>query len=224
MSAHQLCKICGVRRARRACPGLGTAGATEMICSTCCGEGREVTISCPLDCEFLRQARIREVPREDKPIAAKPAGESVHADIDVTEDFLLRHEALAGFVGMSLAKAGLETRGAVDRDLAGALDALIRTYRTLHSGLVYETRAEDRVAAEVQSRLERSIAEWQRARSEKQGLSEARPAEIIGVLVFLARMAARLENGRPRGRRFMDYLRVEFSVPYAEAEAPRLIV
>jgi hypothetical protein len=221
MSAHPLCKICGVRRARRACPGLGTAGATEMICSTCCGEGREATISCPLDCEFLRQARIHEVPREYKPIAAE---ETVHADIEVTEDFLLEHEALAGFLGMSLAKAGLETRGAVDRDLAGALDALIRTYRTLHSGLVYETRAEDRIAAEVQSRLERSIAEWQRARSEKQGLSASRPAEIIGVLVFLARMAARFENGRPRGRRYMDYLRVEFSVPYGEAEAPRLIV
>jgi hypothetical protein len=221
MSAHPLCKICGVRRARRACPGLGTAGTTEMICSTCCGEGREATISCPLDCEFLRQARIHEVPREYKPIAAE---ETVHADIEVTEDFLLEHEALAGFLGMSLAKAGLETRGAVDRDLAGALDALIRTYRTLHSGLVYETRAEDRVAAEVQSRLERSIAEWQRARSEKQGLSAARPAEIIGVLVFLARMAARFDNGRPRGRRYMDYLRVEFSVPYGEIEAPRLIL
>jgi len=221
MSAHQLCKVCGVRRARRACPGLGVAGSTEMICSTCCGEGREVSISCPLDCEYLRQARIREVPRDHPAVAA---GDSMHADIEVTEDFLRQHEALAVFLGMSLAKAGLETPGAVDRDLAGALDALIRTYRTLHTGLVYETRAEDRVAAEVQSRLERSIAEWQSERSGKQGLSESRPAELLGVLVFLARMAVQLDNGRPRGRRYMDYLRVEFSVPYAEVEPPRLIV
>jgi hypothetical protein len=221
MSVHQLCKICGVRRARRACPGLGVAGSTEMICTTCCGEQREVTISCPLDCEFLRQARIREVPRDYQPAAAE---EGMHGDIEVTEAFLRQHEELVVFLGMSLAKAGRETRGAVDRDLAGALDALIRTYRTLHSGLVYETRAEDRVAAEVQSRLERSVAEWQRTRSEKQGVSESRPAEILGVLVFLARMAARLENSRPRGRRYMDYLRVEFSVPYTEAGPPRLIV
>jgi hypothetical protein len=192
-----------------------------MICPTCCGEGREATISCPLDCEYLRQARIHEVPHEYVPVAAQDA---VHPDIEVTEDFLLQHEALAGFLGMSLAKAGLETPGAVDRDLAGALDALIRTYRTLHAGLVYETRAEDRVAAEVQSRLEHSIAEWQKERSEKQGISGSRPAEILGVLVFLARMAIRLENARPRGRRYMDYLRVEFSVPYTEAEVPRLIL
>jgi hypothetical protein len=192
-----------------------------MICSTCCGEGREVSISCPLDCEFLRQARIRELPREHLPAEAK---DSLQADIEVTEDFLRQHEALAGFLGMSLAKAGLETRGAVDRDLAAALDALIRTYRTLHSGLVYETRAEDRVAADVQSHIERAIAEWQRERSAKQGLAESRPAEILGVLVFLARMAVQFENGRPRGRRYMDYLRVEFSVPYAEAEPLRLIV
>src|SRR5271156_7214922 len=102
MSAHQLCKVCGVRRARRACPGLGVAVSTEMICSTCCGEGREVSISCPLDCEYLRQARIREVPRDPPAVAA---GDSMHADIEVTEDFLHQHEALAVFLGMSLAKA-----------------------------------------------------------------------------------------------------------------------
>lgn len=192
-----------------------------MICSTCCGEQREVTISCPLDCDYLRESRIHEVTRDMK---GPDAGDALHADIEVTDEFLHQHEALAGFLGMSLAQAGLETAGAADKDLAGALEALIRTYRTLHSGLVYETRAEDRVAAAVQSRFEQAIAEWQKERSEKQGLSQSRPAEILGVLVFLARLAVQFENGRPRGRRFMDYLRVQFNVPIPEAAPSRIIL
>ena len=192
-----------------------------MICSTCCGEQREVTISCPLDCEYLRESRIHEVARD---IKEPEAGDGLHADIDVTEEFLHQHEALAGFLGMSLVQAGLETAGAADKDLEGALDALIRTYRTLHSGLVYETRAEDRVAAAVQSRFEKAIDEWQRERSEKQGLSQSRPAEILGVLVFLSRLAVRFENGRPRGRRYMDYLRVQFNVAIPAVAPSRLIL
>jgi hypothetical protein len=222
MSAHQLCKICGVRRARRACPGLGSSGSTELICPTCCGEGREETISCPLDCEYLREARLHEQHRDTE--HQHSPKETRHADIEVTEDFLRRHEEVIAFLGMALAQAGLETAGAVDTDLVSALDAMIRTHRTLHTGLVYETRAEDRVAADVQVHIERSIAEWQHARSEKQGLSELRPAEILGVLVFLARLATRFENGRKRGRRYLDYLRVQFSVPIPEAAPSRLIL
>lgn len=221
MPSQPLCKICQLRRARRVCPGLSAAGAMEMICSGCCGEQRESTISCPLDCEYLREARIHEVARE---IKDADTGAAPHADIDVTEEFLRQHEAMAGFLGMSLAQAGLETAGAVDRDLASALEALIRTYRTLHSGLVYETRAEDRVAAAVQTRFEEAIAEWQRSRAEKQGLAPSRPAEILGILVFLARLAVRFENHRPRGRRYMDYLRVQFGVAIpAAAPSSRLI-
>jgi len=33
------------------------------ICPQCCGEQREVTLDCPSDCLYLRQAREHEKPR-----------------------------------------------------------------------------------------------------------------------------------------------------------------
>ena len=49
------CAICQIRRPRRFCPGV-----RGDICSLCCGTEREVTVNCPLDCEYLQEARKHE--------------------------------------------------------------------------------------------------------------------------------------------------------------------
>ena len=54
-----------------------------------------------------------------------------------------------------------------------AVEAVIRTQRTAESGLVYETRAEDQVAAAVQDYFERSLADFQKQRAENEGLSRS---------------------------------------------------
>src|SRR5277367_3490448 len=97
MPAPVICKICGVRRARRDCPGV-----RAMICSICCGTEREVSISCPLDCVYLREARMRESkPRHDD---EEQAGKHTmpHPDVPLTEDFLEQHNDLLMFCGVSL--------------------------------------------------------------------------------------------------------------------------
>ena len=55
----------------------------------------------------------------------------------------------------SLVKAALRTPGAIDADVLQAVDALIKTQRTSQSGLVYETRAENSIAAAVQRGIQR---------------------------------------------------------------------
>src|SRR5438270_311540 len=50
-----LCKICQKRRARRFCPAV-----SGDICSICCGTEREVSLTCPLSCEYLQEAHKRE--------------------------------------------------------------------------------------------------------------------------------------------------------------------
>ena len=83
MPAPVICKICGVRRARRNCPGV-----QGMICPICCGTEREVSISCPLDCEYLREARMHESKsRHDHEEHAAPTP-MPHPDVPLTEDFL----------------------------------------------------------------------------------------------------------------------------------------
>jgi len=191
-----------------------------MICPICCGTEREVSISCPLDCGFLREARLHESKsrhdREEQPM--------LHPDVPLTESFLEQHNDLLMFCGVSLIQAALDTPGAVDRDVVEALEALIRTYRTLESGLVYQTRAGDQVAAAIQARMEKALEDYQELRHKREGLAGYRTAEILGVLVFLLRLGSRVVNGRPRGRAFVDYLKEQMPVPEPPEEPGRIIL
>ncbi len=206
------CKICNTRKPRRYCPGVN-----GEICSICCGNEREVTVNCPLDCPYLMEARLHEKRRELNP-------EDVpNKDIQVTEEFLHEHEPLFLFLSSRLAEAALTTSGAVDLDVREALQSLIRTYRTLQSGLYYETRPTNLVAAAIHRRMQEAIEGLGKELAEK-NVAPIRDAEMLGTLVFLERVELHENHGRPNGRAFIDYLRVHF--PHSEqaaAPAPPLI-
>ena len=206
------CKICGTRKPRRYCPGVAAD-----ICSICCGTEREVTVSCPLDCPYLMEARLHEKAREPEPQGL------VHPDVRVTEEFLRDHEPLLLFIGASLLEASITTSGIVDSDVREALDALIRTYRTLQSGLYYETLPSNLLAAAIHQKIQEAIGQLRKDLSEK-GSTSIRDVEILGMLVFLDRVAVHQDNGRPRGRAFIDYLRGVFPMKSSGPEsAPSLI-
>ena len=192
------CKICETRKPRRHCPGVGAD-----ICSICCGNEREVTVNCPLNCEYLMEARLHEKLQPVNPEQVP------NQDIRVSEDFLREHEPLLIFMGAKLLDASLETAGAVDSDVREALDSLIRTYRTLQSGLYYESRPNNLVAAAIHQKIQDAIQELRKELSEK-GSTAIRDAEILGVLVFLERVGMHQNNGRPKCRSFIDYLRAHF--------------
>ena len=130
------CAICRERRGRRFCPGV-----RGDICTLCCGTEREVTVDCPLDCEFLHQAR-----RHDKPVTLDPE-RIPNRDIRVTNAVLDEHPQLLSFLGRTLLRAAMSTAGSVDLDVRDALEALVRTYRTLESGVYYETVPSNLLAA-----------------------------------------------------------------------------
>ncbi len=206
------CKICNTRKPRRYCPGVG-----GDICSICCGSEREVTVNCPLDCVYLVEARQHEKP------AVPAAGPLPNQDVKLSEEFLRDHEPLLIFLGAKLLEASLETPGAVDSDVQEALESLIRTYRTLESGLYYETRPNNLLAAAVHQKIQDAVQELRKELSEK-GSAPIRDAEILGILVFLERVGLHQRNGRPRGRAFIDYLRGYFPQKQAiPAVAPSLI-
>src|SRR5262245_14282333 len=182
------CKICEVRRPRRFCPAV-----RDQICSLCCGQTRETTLNCPLDCEYLQEAR-----KHDRPIEVNP-DEFPNQDVRVTETFLRDHEALLLALGRAVLMAALETPGAVDNDIREALAALIRTQRTLDSGLYYETRPENPIAAELCRRIQAVVAEFRREEAEKLHVTKTRDADVLGVLAFLQRLEIDRNNGRLRG-------------------------
>ncbi len=203
------CKLCQVRRSRRACPGVG-----GDICAVCCGTGREETISCPLDCPYLREARSHE---KREPVDPK---EIPNNDIEVGESFLNRNEVLLAALIGAVAEAGLGTAGAVDSDVREALDSLVRTYRTRESGLYYETRPSNLIAAAVLERIQKSLGDFKQALAKQSGMETLRDTDILGVLVFLERVEYQIDNGRKRGRAFLDMLREQAGLAAPDAPAP----
>ena len=197
------CKICQTRRPRRFCPAVD-----GQICSLCCGREREVTLNCPLDCEYLREAR-----KHENPVPANP-DEFPNQDIRVNETFIHNNEELFLALGRTLMTAALEIPGAVDNDVREALAALIRTHRSLQSGLIFETRP---AAAELCRRMQAAEAGFRRAETERLQSTKTRDLDVLGVLTFFQRLELVRNNGRARGRRFIDFLRGQLHVPSALA-------
>ena len=200
-----LCKLCEKKRAKRHCPGVD-----GEICPSCCGSERENTIDCPLDCVFLLEARMHERPA---PITMESLP---NADVRLSESFLHEHEPLVLWLAFSLCSA-MEKERAVDSDAGEALEALIRTYRTMDSGLIYETRPQNPYAAGLQEAIKKAVEEARERLVKQSGLVEQsgvanalRDKDILGALVFLQRMGLEYQNGRRRGRAFLHVLKTWF--------------
>jgi hypothetical protein len=198
MFVSALCKLCEIKRAKRFCPG-----ADGEICPACCGRERESTIACPLDCEFLREARLHERPvqLDERTLP--------NADIRLTEKFVREQEPIIMYLCVGVAVA-MHKNNAVDADAREALEALIRTYRTLESGLIYETRTPNPYAAGIQEELKKSVDELRKMLAEKRGMGTLRDADILGCLAFLQRLELQHSNGRPKSRAFLHFLASAF--------------
>jgi hypothetical protein len=109
-----------------------------------------------------------------------------------------------------------------------ALDALIRTQRTLESGVYYETRPDNALANRIFSETQKGLEEFRKKEREELGMTHTRDADMLGVLVFLQRLEMDRSNGRPRGRAFLDSLRgflgeVVAAVPQSPSESPLIV-
>jgi len=202
------CKICQSRRPRRECPGV-----RGDICAVCCGTEREVTVNCPLDCAYLADARLHEKALEIDPEQVP------NKDVRISESFLRDHSELLAVAGSALFQVSADTPGTADGDVAEALDALVRTYRTMDSGLIYETRPSNLMAAAIQQRVREQIGQYQQQRRERLGMETLRDADVLGVLVFFQRLLFTNNNGRKRGRAFLDLLRKNFATGPAAGAA-----
>jgi hypothetical protein len=192
------CKICEVRKPRRWCPGV-----RAEICSQCCGTEREVTVDCPFECEYLQQAWQREKPPQVAP------GQLPNSDIRLTDKFIREQEELITVLGAILLESAMEVPGAVDYDVREALEALIRTYRTLESGLYYETKPENPLASAIQQGFQKRVQDM-REKLVKNSRGSVRDADVLGGLAFLQRLGLQHDYGRRRGRALLGFLRGVF--------------
>ena len=213
------CVICGIRKPRRQCPGVH-----GDICTICCGTEREQSVDCPLDCAYLQDAHEHE---------SKPGLDPEtlpNRDIEITEDFLEANQVLMAFLAIGIFEGSLKTPGATDWDVREALEALIKTYRTLQSGLYYETLPTNIFAAGIAAHVRDNLVEIKQNEVESTGVTTIRDATVLGVLTFLQRLEYSHNNGRKRSRAFLDFLRgfyipsQEFGAEALEPDEPRIIL
>lgn len=209
------CRLCEKRKPKRHCPAV-----SGEICTICCGEKREVTVSCPLDCPYLVDSRERE-------FVGRLTPEKFPYQEFVVESHDLRENAdLLVVVGSSLFGAAGEEPNCYDRDAQAALDSLIRTHKTMHSGIYYETQPETVPARHLAVALRQAIEEFRADEKEKTGFTRTRDKDVLTILVFLYRMALDRDNLKPRGRAFVSFLADHFQPARSgagRAESPLII-
>lgn len=200
------CVLCGIRKPRRYCPAV-----KGDICTVCCGTEREQSIDCPLECVYLQDAHEHERPPE------LDAATIPNQDIAVTEEFLKSNEVVMAFLALALFEGALAQPGATDYDVRDALGSVIKTMRTMQSGIYYETMPENRFAAAIAAHVREKIEDLKKRELEATGASSIRDATLLGILAFLQRLEYSRNNGRKRSRAFLDFLR-GFYVPSQEAD------
>ncbi|MGO8736395.1 MAG: hypothetical protein ACLQVM_26780 [Terriglobia bacterium] len=193
------CPICNHRKVKRFCPAKG-----ENICSVCCGTEREVTIDCPADCPHLVDSRKYDEGRRQVDWSKVP-----FADVRIPFEFAQSHTPLLMALISSIGEYVRDHRQVVDTDAIAALQALAETYRTLSSGLYYEKPPDYLYRRELYSALKEALEKYKQMEAQRLGLATTRDGEIRDALTFLTQLGATRENGRPKGRAFLDLIRAQ---------------
>jgi hypothetical protein len=165
----------------------------------CCGTEREVTIRCPLDCEYLVEARKHEHTK------GLDASTIPHRDMVISDEFLHEHVGLIAEMSRALIHAASAV-GAVDSDAREAIESLIQSYRTLQSGVIYEGLPANPLAADIYRGVQAGAAKYLELEREALGMPKTRDGDVLRTLVFFAALAVDRDNERRYGRSFLDAL------------------
>ncbi len=208
------CPICRKRKSGRFCPAKA-----ETICPVCCGTEREVTLDCPADCAYLRAAHRYE---EQRPRQLPP--DTPLLDVRLAPDLVRIHPQLLSTIAFTIAKFCASQSAATDPDVLAALQSLAESYKTLAAGIVYEQPPVPAIQRGLYDALAAFLNETKQSPAQT---TEGSPkdSEIFQLLVFLYRMGLLRTNGRPRSRRFLEFLRGQFPGAHElKREESRIIV
>jgi hypothetical protein len=215
-----VCPLCGVRKARRACPALAVPGAAaalgaplgaRQICPVCCGTKRLVEINCPSDCVYLATARSHP------PAVVQRQQERDRAQLLPLLQGLTDRQARLFLMFASLVSRHQSDalQKLVDDDVAQASEALAATLETAGRGIVYERRPAALPAGRLMTELKTLVAELSR----EGGSGIERDAAVA--LRRIERAAKDSAGDEPRSTAFQELLvRMLSSGPTEQSEAP----
>jgi|SRR5437667_7674278 len=196
------CAICEKRKEKRFCPAVH-----GRICPQCCGEQREVTLDCPTECVYLQQAHAHEKPRSVEEIEP----DLLFPKVEIGDRFIYEQEHLILGLSYALAKSARVNRDIRDGDVIAALTSLSKNYETLaSSGLHYETPVTSLVQQSIAAEVQQMLKEYREAEQKHLGYSRLRDSDVLRAFVFLLRMGLTRTSGRPKSRRFIEFLFQQF--------------
>ncbi|HMD42153.1 MAG TPA: hypothetical protein VKH45_03675 [Candidatus Acidoferrum sp.] len=178
-----------------------------------------MSIDCPAACAYLVSANRYE----DQHQRTLPADTPL-LDVRLMPGIIEAHQQLLSAIAFTVVKFSAEHREATDPDLLAAIAALANAYKTLASGIVYEQVPALPVQRDLYTTLADFLASMKQP-NRQVSFGNTRDSEVFQLLVFLYRMGLMHTNGRPRARRFIEYLRGQFpNAQELKQEQPRIIV
>jgi hypothetical protein len=162
---------------------------------------------------------------EDEHKRALPA-DTPFIEERLPQDILHSQQQLMSLLAFQIARFASDQPSAADPDVLAAVAALAGTYKTLQSGLLYEKVPEIPVQRNLYLALTKFLDELKKEAAEKGNSGAVKDSSVFHIAVFLYRMGTLRSNGRPRSRRFIEFLRGQFpqSEQQPKPEEPRIIV
>lgn len=195
-----VCPICNKRKAKRLCPARA-----ESICTICCGTEREVTIDCPSDCPHLVASRQYDSARLEPDWSKVP-----FAEVKIDRGFLHSHEALLIAIDHAVCEFAAEHPAVADTDVLAVLQSLAETYRTQTSGIIYEKPPDYALQRALYESLQKALGDFRQELAKRTGMTTLRDSDVRDALIFLTQLCAVHDNGRPKGRAYLDLIRRAF--------------
>src|SRR5207245_9702105 len=141
------------------------------------------------------------------------------------QDSFYTHQQLMAALAFSIAKFCAAQPAAVDADVLAGIQALAETYKNLSSGIIYEKTPDAPLPRELYAALVAFLVEIKKQQVERATSAGFKDSDLFFLLVFLYRMGLLRTNGRPRSRRFIEFLRGQFpQSPELQREESRIIV
>ena len=149
-----------------------------------------------MECDYLLESRFHREPA--------PPDFTPYSEERIGPEFLETHETYINIYCTLLLTASSDLPGATDADLGACLDQAIRNRKAKKSGLYYDGRPDNRIAAQIMEKFEDLIVKLRR--DLEAGPGEFTDRDELRVLMLVDVMRRSWDNGRRYGRQFMHNL------------------
>jgi hypothetical protein len=128
-------------------------------------------------------------------------------DQKIPAAFARSHEKLLNALVYAIGAFARDNASLVDSDIIAATAALAETFQTLTKGIYYEKRPTYTLQAALCDAMKEALKELQKAEATEAGFPGSHDDDIRDALILMTQLGAMRENGRPRSRAFLDFLR-----------------